>query len=131
MKKLFFLLALTVGVSSTSLFAQEQRDPAQMAQRFKERTKPQLVEKTKVSDSEAEKVLDIILEQRQGMRGLRDLSPEERTKKMEEMNNDLAKKLKAVPLNDEQVKAVLAFLDEQRQQQRQRQQQQGGGAGGR
>jgi hypothetical protein len=131
MKKLFLLLALTVGLSSTSLFAQEQRDPAAMAQRYKERVKPQLVEKTKVSDSEAEKIVDVVLAQREQMRGLRDLSAEDRAKKMDELNVDLSKKLKAIPLTDDQVKTVMVFLEEQRQQQRQRQQQQGGGAGGR
>ena len=127
MKKLVLLLALTAGISSTSLFAQEQRDPAQMAQRMKERMKPQLIEQTKLSDSDAGKVMDLIIEQRQQMRGLRDLSPDERTQKMEELNNDLAKKLKAVPLTDDQVKAVQAFLEAQRQQMRNRQNASGGG----
>jgi hypothetical protein len=130
MKKLLFLLALTAGISTTSLYAQEQRDPAQMAQRMKERVKPQLVEKTKVSDTEAEKIMDIYIEQRSQMRGLRELSQEDRAKKMDEMNIDMAKKLKAIPLTDDQVKTVQAFFEEQRQQQRQRQQQNGGGAPG-
>jgi hypothetical protein len=132
MKKLLFLMALTVGISSTALHAQDQqRDPAAMAQRYKDRVKPQLVEKTKVSDSEADKIVDVILGQREQMRGLRDLSQEDRTKKMDELNVELSKKLKAIPLTDDQVKTVMVFLEEQRQQQRQRQQQQGGGAGGR
>ncbi|TCJ18980.1 hypothetical protein EPD60_00780 [Flaviaesturariibacter flavus] len=128
MKKLFFLLALTAGISSTSLYAQDQqRDPAAMAQRYKERVKPALVEKLKFSDTEAEKIMDIYLGQREQMRGLRDLSQEDRAKKMEEMNADLAKKLKAIPLSDEQVKTVTTFFEEQRAQQRQRMQQNGGG----
>ncbi|RYZ22040.1 MAG: hypothetical protein EOO16_10710 [Chitinophagaceae bacterium] len=130
MKKLFFLLALTAGIATTSVHAQDQqRDPAAMAQRYKERVKPSLVEKTKVSDTEAEKIMDLYLGQREQMRGLRELSQEDRAKKMDEMNADLSKKLKAIPLTDDQVKTVMTFFEEQRAQQRQRMQQNGGGGG--
>ncbi|TCZ65271.1 hypothetical protein [Flaviaesturariibacter aridisoli] len=121
MKKLVLLLALTAGISSTSLFAQEQRDPAQMAQRMKERMKPQLIEKTKLSDADAEKVMDLIIEQRQQMRGFRELSQEDRVKRMDELNGILEKKLSVIPLNPDQVKTVMVFLEEQRQQMRNRQ----------
>lgn len=42
--------------------------------------------------------------------GLRDLSEADRAKKMEEINADLAKKYKAIPLTDAQVKAVQEYL---------------------
>jgi Spy/CpxP family protein refolding chaperone len=129
MKKLFFLLALTVGISSTTVFAQEQRDPAAMAQRMKERVKPQLIEKTKLSDAEAEKVLDINIDMRMKMRDLRDLAQDERQKKMDEMNKERDAKYKAIPLTDDQIKKVNDFFEEQRQQMRQ--QRQNGGGGGR
>jgi uncharacterized spore protein YtfJ len=37
----------------------QQMDPAQMLEMMKQRIKPQLMEKTKLSDSEADKVLEI------------------------------------------------------------------------
>jgi hypothetical protein len=90
-----------------------------MMQRMKERLKPQLVEKVKLSEAEAVKVVEINFEARQQLRGLRELGEEDRKKKMEEVNTDLAKKYKAIPLTDEQVKGVQAFFEEQRKQMQQ------------
>lgn len=114
MKKILLLLALitTIGIAQVSA---QGGDPAQMAQRYKERVKPQLLEKVKLTDEQAEKVLDIQLASRQGMRGMRDLSPEERKKKMDEMQTEADKQYKAIPLTDDQVKAVNAFFEEMRQ----------------
>jgi hypothetical protein len=101
-----------------------------MAQRYKERVKPQLLEKVKISDAEAEKVLDIQLASRQQMRGLRDLSEEDRKKKMDEMQADQLKQYKAIPLTDDQVKAVQSFFEEMRQNMQQQRQNGGQGNGG-
>jgi hypothetical protein len=79
----------------------------------------QLVEKVKLSETEADKVVKINFEARQQLRGLRELGEEDRKKKMEEANTDLAKKYKAIPLTDEQVKGVQAFFEEQRKQMQQ------------
>ncbi|RYY94762.1 MAG: hypothetical protein EOO11_17240 [Chitinophagaceae bacterium] len=127
MKKLLFLLALAIGISSTSLHAQEQRDPAAQAQRMKERVKPALIEKLKLSSEQADKVLDINLDVRRQMREARDLNPDERKKKAAEIDADRDKRYKAIPLSDEQVGSVNAFFEELRQQMRQNREAGGGG----
>ena len=131
MKKIFMLVALFVTIYATSN-AQQQGggDPAAMMARYKERVKPQLVEKTKLSDEQADKVLDINFESRQAMRGMRALSPEDRKKKMDEVQAEIDKKYKALPLTDDQIKSVNAFFDEQRKNMQQRQGGNGNGNGG-
>ncbi len=121
MKKLLFLVALftTVFITSASAQGQQGGDPAARMAAYKERVKPQLVEKTKLTDAQAEKVLDIQFASRQQMRGLRDLSQEERTKKLAEIDADLNKQYKAIPLTDDQVKAVNGFFEEMRKQMQQ------------
>lgn len=128
MKKLLILVALFTTVYVTKADAQ-QGDPAAMAQRFKERVKPQLIEKTKLSEAQADKVLDIYANSRQQMRGLRDLSEDDRKKKMDEIRADNDKQYKTIPLTDDQIKSVDNFFDEQRKLMMQ-QRQQGGGGGG-
>ena len=107
-------------IAATSVMAQggggfgggQQMDPAQMLEMMKQRIKPQLMEKTKLSDSEADKVLEIQLWAQAQNRGLRDLSEEERTAKRKETADERKKKLKAVPLTDDQIKAVDDFYEE-------------------
>ena len=65
----------------------------------------------KITEAEADKVMQIQQESRQGMRGLRDLSQDDRKKKMDEMKVENDKKFKAIPLTDDQVKAVDAYYD--------------------
>ena len=130
MKKIFVLVVLAIGIASTKVSAQEQqRDPAVQAQRMKERIKPQLIEKVKLTDAEAEKVIDINLDIRAQMRAFRDLSEDDRKKKATELNIDRDKRYQAIPLSDGQVKQVNNFFDEMRQQIRQNRPD--GGAGGR
>jgi len=132
MKKLLVLVAVFTTVLLSNANAQQGNgnfDPAQMAQRYKERVKPQLIEKVKLTDAQAEKVCDIQLASRQQMRGLRDLSEEDRKKKMDEIQADNNKQYKAIPLTDDQIKAVNDFMDEMRKQMQQ-QRQNGGGNGG-
>lgn len=99
-------------------------DPAAMRQRMKERVKPQLMEKTKLSDAEAEKVLDINFEAQRQRRELRmdnSLSEEDRTKKAAAIDEESKKKYKEIPLTDEQMKAVNDFfveMNKNRQQNR-------------
>jgi len=131
MKKLLVLVAVFTTVLLSNANAQQGNgnfDPAQMAQRYKERVKPQLIEKVKLTDAQAEKVCDIQLASRQQMRGLRDLSEEDRKKKMDEIQADNNKQYKAIPLTDDQIKAVNDFMDEMRKQMQQ-QRQNGGGNG--
>src|SRR5918911_1507266 len=103
MKKLLVLVALLTTVYVTKADAQNQQsggDPAAMLQRYKERIKPQLVEKAKITDAEADKVIEINFNNRSKMRGLRDLSEDERKQKLEEIQTAQTKEYKAIPLTD-------------------------------
>jgi hypothetical protein len=120
MKKIIALLTIVGCIAATNVMAQggggfgggQQMDPAQMLEMMKQRIKPQLMEKTKLSDSEADKVLEIQLWAQAQNRGLRDLSDEERAAKRKETADERKKKLKAVPLTDDQIKAVDDFYEE-------------------
>ena len=117
MKKIIALLTIVGCIAATNVMAQgggggQQMDPAQMLEMMKQRIKPQLMEKTKLSDSEADKVLEIQLWAQAQNRGLRDLSEEERTAKRKETADERKKKLKAVTLTDDQIKAVDDFYEE-------------------
>jgi hypothetical protein len=120
MKKIIAVLTVVGCIAATNVMAQggggfgggQQMDPAQMLEMMKQRIKPQLIEKTKLSDSEADKVLEIQLWAQAQNRGLRDLLEEERTAKRKETADERKKKLKAVPLTDDQIKAVDDFYEE-------------------
>lgn len=125
MKKIIALLTIVGCIATTSVMAQgggggQQMDPAQMLEMMKQRIKPQLIEKTKLSDSEADKVIEIQLWVQTQGRGLRDLSEEERATKQKETADERKKKLKAIPLTDDQIKAVDDFYEEMRKNRPQR-----------
>ena len=125
MKKIIALLTIVGCIAATNVMAQgggggQQMDPAQMLEMMKQRIKPQLIEKTKLSDSEADKVIEIQLWVQTQGRGLRDLSEEERATKQKETADERKKKLKAVPLTDDQIKAVDDFYEEMRKNRPQR-----------
>ena len=134
MKKLFFLLVLFTTVYSTSVVAQQNggdRDPAAMMQRMKERIKPSLIEKTKLTDAQADKVIEINFSNQRKRREIRmdqTLNDEEKTKKNAELQETQNNELKAIPLTDDQVKDVNTFFEEMRKEQMQRRQ--GSGNGG-
>ena len=133
MKKLLVLVAVFTTVLASNASAQGgngNADPAAMKARYVERVKPQLIEKTKLTAEQADKVLDINWEANMKMRGMRDLSQEERQKKREEAQTEANKQYKAIPLTDEQIKSVNDFFDEMRKQMQQQRQQNGGGNGG-
>lgn len=113
------LAALFAALFTTTAYAQggPGGDPQQMRQRMIERIKPQLIEKTKVSDAEAEKVLDVYMstfQQRREIRMDNSTSDEDKKKKMDALDEETTKKYKAIPLKDEQVKAVNEFFEEMR-----------------
>ena len=127
MKKLllvFFLFASAMIMKASA--QQPASDPAAMMQRYKERVKPGLIEKAKLTDAEADKVIEISMNYRGKMRGMRDLSDDDRKKQMEVMTAAQNKEYAAIPLTEEKVKAVNDFFEEQRKQMQQRQ---GGGGG--
>ena len=131
MKKLLVLVALFTTVYVSQVNAQQQGggDPSAKLQRYKDRLKPQLIEKAKITDAQADKVIDISFANRMKMRGFRDLSEEERKKQTEEINAQQIKEFKAIPLTDDQVKAVNEFFEEQRKQMHEQRKQNGGGNG--
>jgi Spy/CpxP family protein refolding chaperone len=128
MKKLILMLVLFTAVATINVQAQggQGGDPAAMLARMKERMKPQLIEKTKLTDAQADKVIEINFEARSQMRGMRDLNEEDRKKKMDEVRAATDKKYKEMPLTDDQIKAVNDFYDEWRKNM---QQQRNGGGG--
>jgi Spy/CpxP family protein refolding chaperone len=132
MKKLLALVAVFTTVLLSNANAQQGNgnfDPAAMKARYVERVKPLLIEKTKLTDAQADKVLDINWDARGKMRGMRDLSEDDRKKKMADIQADTNKQYKDIPLTDDQIKAVNDFFDELRKQMQQ-QRQNGGGNGG-
>ena len=125
MKKLFALL-----VFMGSLFiAQAQQgggDPAAMLQRMKERVKPQLVEKTKITDAQADKAIEITFNVQRQKREIRmndGLSLEEKTKRSVAVDEARDADLKKIPLSDDEVKSVVAFFEDMRKQQMQQRRQ--------
>ena len=124
MKKVLALVALVLIASFNTIMAQppggQQMDPAQMLEMMKQRVKPQLIEKTKITDAQADKVLEIQMASQGSMRGMRDLSDDERAAKMKEIRETNNKKFKDIPLTDDQIKAVNDFYDEMRKNRGQR-----------
>ena len=127
MKKIISLAVFALALSIGSVQAQGmgQMDPAQMLEMMKQRVKPQLMEKTKLTDAQADKFLEIQLWSQGEMRGMRDMSEEDRASKMKTVNEEKTKKFKAIPLTDDQIKAVNDFYEEMR---RNRPQRGGGGS---
>lgn len=88
---------------------------AQRMKEMREKQKSDLISQAKLTSEEADKVLDIQMKEMSGMRGMRDLSQDERKKKMDEMQANMEKEFKAIPLTDEKVKAVKDYMATQRQ----------------
>lgn len=122
MKKVLALLAIILVASFNTIMAQPPGggDPAQMLEMMKQRVKPQLIEKTKITDAQADKVLEIQIASQGSMRGMRDLSEDARATKMKEIREENNKKFKTIPLTDDQIKAVNDFYDEMRKNRMQR-----------
>ena len=111
MKKFLFLTLILSAIISTTTHAQGG-DPAAMLQQMKEKVRPQMVEKTGLTDAQADKVIEINFEMRQAMvSGLRDLNEADRTKKIEEFKAARDKKYNEIPLTAEQIKSVKTFYE--------------------
>ncbi len=126
MKKIFLLVALVSAVTATSVFAQGgggNADPATMLQRMKERVKPQLVEKTKITDAEADKVIDAQFAWQRGNRDVRmdeTLTEDQKKSRTAELDAKRNAAFAAVPLTEAQLKSVNEFFEEMRKQQAER-----------
>lgn len=117
MKKFLMIAALFTVVGATQVNAQggQQQDPAARMEKMKERMKPELIEKAHITDAQADKVLEISMDYRQKMRGLRELPDNERKPKYEQLMVEQSKAFKAIPLTDEQLVAVNTYFSELRQ----------------
>ena len=111
MKKFLFLTLIFSAIISTTVNAQAGPDPAAMLQQMKEKVKPLMVEKTGLTEAQADKVIEINFEMRMAASGLRDLSEADRTRKIAELKAAKEKKLSEI-LTADQIKAVNAFYED-------------------
>ena len=123
MKKLLFFLCLSLSLGAMAQGGQDLT-PEQRLERVKGIYKAPLMEKAKIPEAQADKLVSIIAETQAKMTPLmrdQSLNPEDRMKKLEELRADRDKKFKDIPLSDDQLKAVNTVIDEIRrnmQQQR-------------
>ena len=112
MKKLLFLTLIFGAIISTNAYAQPAGDPPTMLQQMKEKQKLGLIEKVGLTDEQADKVIEINYETRmQAARELKDLSGDDRSKKLAELKAAKEKKFSEF-LTPEQIKAMNAYYEE-------------------
>ena len=131
MKRLFILLVIFAITSTISVHAQPgggrmQMTPEQMAAQ-KEKQKAKLIEDLKLTDAQAEAVMGVQAEMRTQMRGLRDLAPEERMAKMQEINDLKMKKYIEVLKDEALAKKVSDYDAEQLRIRMEKMRENGGG----
>ncbi len=113
MKKFLLLTLIFSAVISTAThaqLAQEAPDPAAMLQQMKDKIKPQMIEKTGLTDALADRVIEINFEMRMAASALRDLSEADRSAKIQELKAAKEKKLSEL-LTADQLKAVKEFYE--------------------
>ena len=115
MKKIILMASLVLALGTIEANAQQGPDAAQREARMKQ-TKMELMEKAKITEAQADQVMEIQRSIRDRMVAHQDLSDAERMKKLEEIIAENTAKYKEIPLTDDQVKAVVAFWDERRKQ---------------
>jgi Spy/CpxP family protein refolding chaperone len=116
MKKIFALLILLSFYSAAAVAQTSPNLPTnqeELLQRTIRVYKAPLVEKAKITEAQADKVVAIIAEIQGKMRDLgTGDQPDERMKKLEALRAERDKKFKAIPLTDEEMKNVSAAIDE-------------------
>jgi hypothetical protein len=112
MKKFLFLTLIFSALVSTSIHAQAAPDPAAMLQQVKERVRPMMVEKTGLTEAQANKVIEINFEIRQAAAALRELNEADRSTKIGELKALKQKKYSEIPLSTEQINAVNSFYED-------------------
>lgn len=122
MKKFLLLTLIFSAVISTATYAQPAQpaqqpqqaqqapDPAVMLQQIKDKIKPQMIEKTGLSEALADKVIEINFEMRMAASALKDLSEADRSAKIQELKAAKEKKLSEL-LTADQLKAVKEFYE--------------------
>lgn len=121
MKKLLLLSLIFSAVISTSVHAQPAQpaqpaqapiDQAAMLKQMKEKFKMPMVEKTGLTEAQAERVIEINLEIRmQAATDLQGLNDADRSKKLAELKAEKEKRYAAIPLTADQIKSVYAFYE--------------------
>jgi hypothetical protein len=119
MKKIFALLILLSCYSAAAVAQTSPNLPTnqeELVQRAIRIYKAPLVEKAKITEAQADKVVAIIAEIQGKMRDLgtgdQAGTAEDRMKKLEALRAERDKKFKAIPLSDEEMKNVSAAIDE-------------------
>ena len=112
MKKFLFLTLILGALTTTAVQAQGNADPASILQQMKERLKSPMMEKTGLSDTQVDKIIEINFEIRQQAGSLRDLSEADRSKKIAELKATKEKRYSDIPLTPEQIKSVHAFFED-------------------
>src|SRR5215203_3767959 len=121
MKKILFLSLICSGVIATTTYAQSgggpqasaqqsKEDQATMLQQMKDRFKPQMVEKTGLTEAQADRVIELNFEMRMAAGELRDLPEEDRKQKIAELKAAKEKKMSEL-LTAEQIQAVKTFYE--------------------
>lgn len=118
MKKFLFLALILSAIMSNSVNAQGgpkaegSPDPAAILKQMKETQKAPMIEKTGLTEAQADRIIEINFELRQSMMtGIRDLSEADRSKRMLEFKAAKEKKYSEI-LTADQIKAVYAFYEE-------------------
>lgn len=121
MKKYLFLSLIFSATIATTALAQnggpaiktqqEASDPALMLQQQKVKILPLMVEKTGLTEAQANKVIEILFEMRQGASELQGLSDAHRSAKLEQLKATKDEKMSAL-LTADQIKAVKTFYQE-------------------
>ena len=111
MKKFLFLSVIFCSIITTTSYAQPAGDPATILQQMKESVKPQMMEKTGLTEALVDKVVEINFETRMAASALRDLNEADRSAKIAELKAAREKKLNDL-LTPEQLKSVNALYEE-------------------
>jgi hypothetical protein len=114
MKKVIALVVLVFSLSGGALMAQQgggNFDPAKMKERQLEQLK---ASDLKLTDAQADSVVAVNLETREQMRGLRDLSDDQRAAKMKEVNDYRLKRWTSALKDEALAKKVAEYFEKQR-----------------
>jgi hypothetical protein len=111
MKKFLFLTLIFGAIISTNTYAQAG-DPPSALQQIKDKIRPLMVEKTGLTEAQADKIIEINYELRESMRAHANLSEADRAKKVAELKVTRDKKYSEIPLTAEQIAAVKTFYED-------------------
>ena len=118
MKKLIALVALFTTVYVSNVNAQDKpvNDPTVLVEESKQKMKPVLMEKAKLTDAEATRVLNIHFTYANRLAHFKNAPVEEQKKQAIIINEAANKEYAAIPLTEDQLKAVNLFFEQQKKQ---------------